>query len=132
MEVSGNTTGRLRGLISGLFPKWGEAVEAAKLRDDGMATVVEHEHGEWRAKAREFAKQYIATLEPGTFFTGEDVRVYAEKHCGNPKHHNAWGGVIGAVLRKAMSNGTIGRAGVIHANRRSSHARVYPRYVVSA
>lgn len=132
MQITGNEGGRIRGLIGSLFPKWGEAVESAKLRDEGMAKVVDHEHEEWRAKARSFAHFYIATLDPGTFFTGEDVRVYAEQNCGQPKHHNAWGGLIGAVLRSALKDGTIGRAGVTNAGRKSAHARLYPRYVVQA
>lgn len=102
----------------------------ADLRDAGIAQVLDNQDDDWIESAREWTRHFIATLPEGQYFTGEDVRLYAQDRAGKPKHHNAWGGVIGGAIREAVKDCRIELAGVTRAGQRSAHARLYPRYVV--
>lgn len=107
-----------------------EEATAAQLRDEGIAKVLENETEDWKAKARASADQFIASLDSGAKFTGEDVRLHVEAEVGPYHHPNAWGGIVGASLRGAMGIGEIKAVGVAHARRKTSHKRLYPQYRV--
>lgn len=99
-----------------------------ELRDEAVERVVENA-GDWSTQAAEAARQYIQRLPSYVRFTGEDVRLDGLANLPRPHHHNAYGGVIGAMLRDALKRGLIRRDGFQQAKDPKAHARQYPAYV---
>lgn len=106
-----------------LFPPTGES-----LRDECMERVLNNS-GFWKVLAQEAGSLYVSRLSTGTRFTGEDVRLHGLSQIGRPHHHNAYGPVIGVVLRRAMKAGLIKRHGLLKAIDPKAHARQYPAYI---
>lgn len=125
MEANTNTGGLFRNLLP-----WTkrDADEAAKRRDEGMKQVVANS-GEWAERCRAVADQALRDLATGTLFIGEDLRLAVlERGVEPPAHPNAWGGVIGGVIRTALKNHTVRMAGMHRASTAQSHRRVCAQY----
>ena len=106
------------------------SVEGIGLRDAGISKVLESQTGEWKEKAREYARLFVETRERGSYFIGEDIRMFTEKKAGSPTHCNAWGGLIQGVIRYYLKQECIVIEGWGQAAQKSAHARLYPRYKV--
>lgn len=66
------------------------------LRDEALETVKSHNQAFHAA-----GLDYIATL-PESFITGEQVRELLTQRGVTPNHHNTWGALIMAAVRKGM------------------------------
>ena len=97
-----------------------DLAEALKRRDDGMQQVAEN--------ARPYTQQaaeLIARINPGTEWTGEDIRIHVESKIGKPHHHNAWGAIINTAVRGKV----LVKTGVYRKMKTpKSHARATPVY----
>ena len=125
METNTNTGGLFRNLLP-----WTkrDAAEAARRREQGIAQVVRNS-SEWAKKARVEADNALRSLAVGTLFIGEDLRIAVlERGIEPPAHPNAWGGVIGGVIRNALKNGTVRPNGLHRASTAQSHRRVSAQY----
>ena len=90
-------------------------------RDEALAQVAEN-----AMPYTEQAAQLIDQLNPGTDWTGEDIRIYIESKIGKPHHHNAWGAIINSAVRRK----TLIKTGKYRQMRApKSHARATPVYV---
>ena len=97
------------------------AAEARYERDKALAQVAEN-----AMPYTKQAAQLIDRLNPGTDWTGEDIRIYIEGKIGKPHHHNAWGAIINsAVRRKTLIKTNQYR----QMKTPKSHARATPVYV---
>lgn len=106
------------------------ASEGVALRDIGINMVLDSQSNDWKENAREHTRLFIETRESGSYFTGEDVRVFAQKIVGNPSHPNAWGGIIRGALLDYLNQERIVIDGVVQASQKTAHGRLYPRYKV--
>lgn len=79
---------------------------------------------EWKNAAAEI----IDDLPPGYQITGEGVRSAVSAHIGEPHHHNSWGAVVNAAVRR----GTLVPTGDhVPMAEPSSHARKTPVYTAT-
>ena len=99
--------------------RWGRTPEQAA-RDEALERVAREEF------MREGLK-FIGSLGHGTEATGEEIRLRCEARGIEPHHHNAWGSLIMAALRKGLLRHT-GRYAPMTVKR--SHARRTPVYEV--
>jgi hypothetical protein len=72
--------------------------EGRELRDEGISQVLSHNEN-WLERCVEIASQY-AVRTPR--FTGEDIRLYCTAIAGYPKHPNAWGGLVNALIKRGV------------------------------
>lgn len=75
-------------------------LNAPEQRDAGIAQVIAHNE-EWSVRA----KKYVASLK-GWTGTGEDLRMLVTQVVGEPKHHNAWGGLVMGCVKARYIFGT--------------------------
>lgn len=111
-----------------LFSAHAEAGEAARRRNSGVRQVLDNNPG-WAQRARGYIERAFDALPDGTLFIGEDLRVVCIERGLEPPHHpNAWGGVIGAVLRAAVAENRAEPMGIARASLSQSHRRVSAQY----
>lgn len=109
-----------------------DLIEARARRGEGEGLVLEHQGPEWREHYTGCADRFLATREPGSFFMGEDLRVFALRNgLPQPAHPNAWGAMAGSVLRRWLRGGLVAQDGIDHAQSVGSHAHRYVRYRVT-
>lgn len=105
-----------------------DAEEAAKRREEGISQVVTNS-GDWAERCRAEAEKALSRLSYGALFIGEDLRLAVlEQGLEAPAHPNAWGGVIGGVIRNALRSGNIEVSGMLRASTVQSHRRVCAQY----
>jgi len=76
--------------------------EGEALRDAGIETISSHNES-WLDACKSEARIFIRFREQ---FTGEDIRLHCQTICGAPKHHNAWGALINALVRERLIRAT--------------------------
>ena len=74
-------------------PKTGEAK-----RDKGIAQVSGNNQ-DWIKKAMQSAIAYVCLMN-GEDFTGELIRFHVRESVGEPRHPNAWGALISALIKQ--------------------------------
>lgn len=68
----------------------------------------------------------VHSLPPGSFWTGEAIRLKCQELGVNPRHYNAWG----AAIKHCIRHGLLTETGRFPRMRtRLSHARRNPEYV---
>jgi hypothetical protein len=93
------------------------------LRDQGMESV-ETNSGEWKHIVRGLGETWMARQSVNTTFTGEDIRMFVQSMgVPQPHHPNAWGAVIGGIIRRALKVKDIEVVGIRGSNNPTSHAR---------
>jgi hypothetical protein len=93
------------------------------LRDQGMESV-EANSGEWKHVVRGLGETWLAWQSVNTTFTGEDIRMFVQSMgVSRPHHPNAWGAVIGGIVRRALKAKTIEVVGIRGSSDPISHAR---------
>jgi hypothetical protein len=68
-------------------------------KEAGIASVMENNR-EWAYEAKEALKQLYPSLPKE--FTCDDVRELITPRAGNPKHVNAWGGLISGFIKEGI------------------------------
>lgn len=97
--------------------------EGARRRDEGIDTVLSNNEA-WAEQAASMLPGALAQVP--LFFTGEDLRVVLrEAGLPEPRHPNAWGGLINTAVRKGWMTPT-GTHRPMRLPR--SHARQTPVY----
>ena len=92
------------------------------LRDQGMKAV-EANSGEWKHLTRSAAEAFIAYQKVGASFSGEDIRLtLQDQGIEQPHHPNAWGAVLGGVIRRELKSGKIAIVGIRSSVDPVSHA----------
>ena len=93
----------------------------AQRRDAGIEQVVGH-NLTWFDMCIEEAESFVLCHK---IFTGEDIRFHCREEVGEPRHPNAWGGLISALVKRKV----IAPIGKHRAMRDPiSHARQTPLY----
>jgi len=93
-----------------------------QLRDAGIARVTSNNES-WIVAATRAAEAFIS--RQNLSFTGEDIRFYCEQAVGPPKHPNAWGALVNALLKRGAIQPTHQFRPMRDPN---SHARITPVY----
>lgn len=117
------------GLFRTLMP-WTkrDATEAAKLKEEGIKKVLKP-RSEWAINCQTLIEKALGSMPKGHLFVGEDLRIAClEKGLEPPSHANAWGAVIGSVVRHGLKNRTIEVDGMSRTTLASSHRRQTVRY----
>ena len=92
------------------------------LRDQGME-LAETNSGEWKDIVREAGEAWLAHQSVQTMFSGEEIRLFLQEHGVEPPHHpNAWGAVIGGIVRRALKAKTIEVVGIRSSTDPIAHA----------
>lgn len=65
-------------------------------RDEAMGRVLENAGTDWRDKAIEIVRAL------GGEVTGEDIRLACQVENVGPHHHNAWGALVGHLIRVGL------------------------------
>lgn len=99
-------------------------------RDAGMKTVEANQTDAWREAYRTAAQRFIDDKRIGFEFIGEDIRLAVQPIIGDPTHHNAWGAMAGAALKRWQKDERIELVGVRRCSTTDSHARLSPLYRV--
>jgi len=95
---------------------------ATEARDQALARVIENS-GDWS----ETMLEEISAIRSGMNMTGEELRLYLLNAVGwPPHHHNAWGGLIAAAVKRRL---LIPTGKWRHMATVKSHARKTPEYV---
>ena len=98
-------------------------------KDAGIARVMNAADDDWKQSANAQIDVFLQNVPHGRTFIGEEIRIFALLGgCGNPHHHNAWGGAIGSRIRSALKSGEIEICGLGSSDSTKSHARLQPRY----
>jgi hypothetical protein len=92
---------------------------ARKARDEALSLVDEPPYSD-RALL-------IIPQMKGRRVTGEDIRLTVERIIGQPHHHNSWGAIINAAVRRGL---LIKTGDYTQMKTKKSHARVTPTYIV--
>ena len=72
-----------------------DLAEARRRRDEGVATVEDH-NTEFKDAARAEFRRWVRDMLPGQEFNCEDFRIHwmTLSDAPTPRHHNAWGGLF--------------------------------------
>jgi hypothetical protein len=100
-----------------------------QLRDEGIARVLMSE-AHWRDIYRRILNEWITREPCGMRFTGETLRLVAQRRgIESPHHHNAWGGVANGIIREWLRRKLIAPTGTMrNARDPKAHARSYRVY----
>lgn len=92
------------------------------LRDQGMESAKANS-GEWKDIVREAGEAWLAHQPVQTMFSGEEIRLYLQAYgIEQPHHPNAWGAVIGGIVRRALKAKTIEIVGIRSSTDPIAHA----------
>lgn len=74
------------------------ATLGAQLRDEALATVLEHAGPAFTESVGDLVLSKLL----GKNVTGEEIRLLCLKRGIRPHHHNAWGGIVNALVRRGV------------------------------
>ena len=98
-------------------------------KENGIARVMDAADDNWKAAVHEQINWFLDMVPYGRTFIAEEIRIFALLGgCGNPHHHNAWGGALGSRIRSALKAGKIEICGLGRSESIKSHARLQPCY----
>jgi hypothetical protein len=90
-------------------------------RDEALERVQKHAGEDWMASAL----RCIERMERGLLVTGEDIRHKVKAEIGSPHHHNAYGALVMAAVKRHL----IVKTGQwTNMRDKRSHARMTPVY----
>lgn len=107
-----------------------DIMEGRNRRNEGCDAVLKHQPDEWSKKYVREADCFIAGLEPGQTFSGEDMRQYISRRIPEPNHHNAWSAGARSALTRWRKQGRIAEWGWSTCKSASAHARKQTVYQI--